>query len=425
MKLHPMLTFMRSTGWWVIILAMTSGLPILLIGSTLQAWYVEKGIDLLGVGSLTLVGMPYLFKWLWAPALQRYQLIRSWDMRGWIVFFAVLLALGFWVLSRQNPEQHPVWTASIALMIAVFSATFDTANDGYRTECLAPKDYAWGTIVHSSSYRLAMITGGGGALLLADAFGWAMMYTCMAALFLVSAGLVMWMPPLDTKLTQGEPASLWEPITLLWQRPRCLEWIIFLILCSFSYACFNALSMPFALNVLNFSLSFVGLVFKFIGIPMIVVGALLGGLLLNRVAFFQAIVFAIILNALCLFSWLFLLWLPSPHLFIGISCIEHMSWGILSTLVVTLMMRLCQPGQATVHFAIWTSIYAITRVLLGPMLASLIQEIGWGQFFISSTIILIPTLAMAWRLQVPLNALSLFNATNSLDEESLCSRALS
>ena len=47
-------------------LGFSSGIPLALIGTTLQAWMTTEQVDLRVIGIFTLVGLPYTLKVLWA-----------------------------------------------------------------------------------------------------------------------------------------------------------------------------------------------------------------------------------------------------------------------------------------------------------------------------------------------------------------------
>lgn len=57
-----------------LLMAFSSGLPFSLSGATLQAWFAKDGVSIITIGVLGLVGLPYVFKFLWAPLMDRYSL---------------------------------------------------------------------------------------------------------------------------------------------------------------------------------------------------------------------------------------------------------------------------------------------------------------------------------------------------------------
>src|SRR3990167_10848597 len=115
----------------VLLLSFSSGLPLALLGSTLQAWYTVSGVGLFTIGTLTLVGQPYVYKFLWAPILDRFALLGLGRRRGWIVTMQILLVIGLVIMAFLTPDSHRWGLAWIALMVACFSASQDIAIDAY------------------------------------------------------------------------------------------------------------------------------------------------------------------------------------------------------------------------------------------------------------------------------------------------------
>ena len=58
----------------VTLLGFASGLPLALTGQAMQAWLTVEGLSLATIGFLSLVGLPYTFKFLWAPLMDRFEL---------------------------------------------------------------------------------------------------------------------------------------------------------------------------------------------------------------------------------------------------------------------------------------------------------------------------------------------------------------
>ncbi len=111
----------------------SSGLPLLLTGSTLQAWMTDAQIDIKDIGLFALVGLPYTAKFLWAPLLDRYQLF-SRRRKGWLAFFQIGLVLSLLALSQIQPSSQLWLLSMIALFVTFFSASQDIVIDAYRRE---------------------------------------------------------------------------------------------------------------------------------------------------------------------------------------------------------------------------------------------------------------------------------------------------
>jgi PAT family beta-lactamase induction signal transducer AmpG len=168
-----------------LVLGFASGLPLALSSGTLQAWLTIEGVDLKTLGWLTVLGLPYTYKFGWAPLLDRFQLggHRGGRRRGWLVGLQIGMALILWALSLS-----------------------DIVFDAWRAESLRPEQRGLGAAWSVVGYRLAMLVSGGLALMLADLYlGFAGTYRLMAGLCLVMAVVAFFAPEPST---ERAPTSL-------------------------------------------------------------------------------------------------------------------------------------------------------------------------------------------------------------------------
>ncbi len=176
----------------VVVLGFASGLPLALTGQAMQAWLSTEGVDVATIGFMSLVGMPYTFKFLWAPLMDRFDLPWLGRRRGWLVLTQLLLALALWALAATSPLQAARVFALLALTVAFVSASQDVVIDAYRTDVLPPNERGLGSSLNVMGYRLAMILSGGVAMIWTDAqqgggWHWPDVYRLMAGLMVVAA----------------------------------------------------------------------------------------------------------------------------------------------------------------------------------------------------------------------------------------------
>src|SRR5690606_31256992 len=124
----------------MLLVGYSAGLPLLLIGSTLQAWMSDEGVDLTAIGLVSLLGLPYVFKFLWAPLLDRFKLPFFSRRKGWMLCFQLFLVLAIFGLSQTNPKTDLNLACFWAFMIAFFSASQDIVLDAYRREILPDEE---------------------------------------------------------------------------------------------------------------------------------------------------------------------------------------------------------------------------------------------------------------------------------------------
>ncbi|MDQ8020208.1 MAG: MFS transporter [Moraxellaceae bacterium] len=169
----------------ILLLGFASGLPLALTGQAMQAWLTVDGVDIVTIGFLGLVGLPYTFKFLWAPLMDRFEPPGLGRRRGWVALAQLALAGTLFFMAGISPSAQPGLFAAAAVLVAFLSASQDVVVDAYRTDLLADKsEHGLGASVHVFGYRLAMIVSGGIALIWADQWDWPTVYRTMAAIML-------------------------------------------------------------------------------------------------------------------------------------------------------------------------------------------------------------------------------------------------
>jgi PAT family beta-lactamase induction signal transducer AmpG len=209
----------------MLLLGFASGLPLALSSGTLQAWLTVEGLDLKTIGFFALAGLPYTFKFVWAPLLDRFEPgAEGWlgRRRGWLVITQLALATLCWVLAGLDPQTEIAAVGTCAVLLAFFSASQDVAFDAYRADLLPANERGAGAAVSVLGYRLAMLVSGGLALVLADQWlGWSNMYRAVGVLFVLLAAAGLLTPRVsESKATDaaGTPSS-----TALLRAPASVE----------------------------------------------------------------------------------------------------------------------------------------------------------------------------------------------------------
>jgi PAT family beta-lactamase induction signal transducer AmpG len=188
----------RAAAWHralvVVLLGFASGLPLALTGQAMQAWLSMEGLDVATIGFLSLVGLPYTFKFLWAPLMDRFDLPWLGRRRGWLVLTQLLLAGALFVLAGTSPKGATQAFALMAVAVAFISASQDVVIDAYRTDLLPAAERGIGASLNIAGYRGAMILSGGIALIWTDVqqgggWTWPEVYRFMAGLMVAAAVL--------------------------------------------------------------------------------------------------------------------------------------------------------------------------------------------------------------------------------------------
>lgn len=189
--------FSAATAWRLLVvtvLGFASGLPLALTGQAMQAWLSVSGVDIATIGFLSLVGLPYTFKFLWAPLMDRFELPWLGRRRGWLVLTQLALAGALLWMAATSPTGSTRFFALLAVLVAFLSASQDVVIDAYRTDALHASERGLGASLYVLGYRLAMILSGGIAFIWVDptqggGWTWPEVYRFMAGVMAVAAVL--------------------------------------------------------------------------------------------------------------------------------------------------------------------------------------------------------------------------------------------
>ncbi|HKN09790.1 MAG TPA: muropeptide MFS transporter AmpG, partial [Pseudomonadota bacterium] len=113
----------------VLVLSFASGLPYNLTGFTVQAWLASAGLDIKTIGIFSLVGLPYIFKFLWAPLLDRYLPPLLGRRRGWILIYQICLTVAIALMGFCSPTEELYALGGLAVLVASLSASQDIVID--------------------------------------------------------------------------------------------------------------------------------------------------------------------------------------------------------------------------------------------------------------------------------------------------------
>ncbi len=228
-----------------------SGFPLLLTGSTLQAWMKDAQVDLTTIGIFSIVGLPYTLKFLWSPMMDRYVPLGLGRRRSWMLITQAALVGAIAALGLTQPSQAPWTVAAVAVLVTFCSASQDIVLDAYRRELLSDNELGLGSSFYINGYRLAMLVAGAGALLLADRMPWRYVYYVMAAV--MALGLVITLCAPESVDDVRAPASLRqaviEPFLDYFRREDPWMILAFILLYKIGDTMASAMTTPFILEL--------------------------------------------------------------------------------------------------------------------------------------------------------------------------------
>jgi PAT family beta-lactamase induction signal transducer AmpG len=369
----------------VLFMGFSSGLPLALTGSTLQAWFTEANINLVTIGAVSLLGIPYTLKFLWAPAMDFFVLPMG--KRGWTLLAQAVLAILLLVLAQGEPTAKANMMLGVALFVAFFSASQDIAIDAYRAEVLTEEARGLGSAYFVMAYRLAVLITSGLALITAGYWGFKVTYEIMAVLMLISM-VPVWRAPSTPDLKPREVnyfSAMYASLRDLLQRDQIAYLLLFVIFYKFGDALVLQLMNTFLLRGLGFTLVEVGVAYKMLSFFATISGALVGGALLLRWPIFRALLLFGLAQAFSNLMFVLLAIVGKNFSLMAASIfIENFCSGLSTAALMAFLMSLCHREYTAGQYALLSAIASIGRVFLGPFAGLFVKEFGWTQFFMWS-----------------------------------------
>jgi PAT family beta-lactamase induction signal transducer AmpG len=365
-------------------LGIAAALPNALSQSTLTTWMATLDVDLTTIGYFALAGLPYNFKWAWAPLLDRYPMPFLGRRRGWM-------------LAGQDPAARPGLVAALAVAMGFVGASFDVVFDAYRTDVLPPEERGSGTAMYVTGYRIALLLTGSVALVMTKWLTWRAIYLGLGSLLLLGVGMTLVAPEPRTVIRR--PRSLAEavvgPLGELFRRPRSFVVVGFVMLFTFGDAALLHMLSTFLYRKTGFTLAEIGTINKVAQFAGTVLGAMLGGALIVKWGVRRCLWIFGAAAAASNLLYVLLIYVGKSYVLLALAVAgDNFFGGLRTAAFVAFLMALCDPRYSATQYALLASAMSILGRLFSSQSAVIITAVGWGGFFGISAATAVPALAL-------------------------------
>ena len=387
-----------------VLMGFSSGLPLYVLIQLLPAWLRREGVSLEAIGLFSLTQLPYTWKFLWAPLLDRYALPFLGRRRGWALvtqlgLLALLLSFG-----ALDPQGQTTTIALVAVVVAFFSATQDIVLDAYRRELLPDEELGLGNALHVNLYRASGMVPGGLALILADHSPWPVVHAMVAGFMSVGIVATFLAPNLDAT-TGSAPASLWSavvgPFREFFTRGdlgSALLVLVFMLAYKLGDSMATALATPFYIDV-GFSMTVIGSVAKLVGFWSTVVGALLGGVVMTKIGINRALWIFGGVQLVSILGFAALAEIgPNVTVLAVVVAFEFLGVGLGTAAFVAFLARATHRSFTATQYALFSSFIALPRSLASASTGFLVVALGYTKFFLFCTLLAVPGLLLLPRV---------------------------
>ena len=391
-------------------LGFSSGLPYILIFSTLGVWLADIGIDLSLIGFFAWIVLTYSLKFLWAPLVDNFSvpfLNRLGYRKSWILLSQISIAICLLLLSIVNPLDSLQVFAFIAFLVAFSGSVQDIAIDAFRIELADLNQQGNLAASYQFGYRMAILISSSFALIFASDYGWTLTYQVMSLLMLIGIiGVLICPEEVNVNLKRLTlQNSIVEPLKDFIRRFG-LYFASFLLMIVATYRLtdivMGPMASPFYLEK-GYTLKEIGYIVKVVAVIASVVGFFLGGLLVKRLGVKVTLIIGAFLVLMTNLSFSLVAILEKDLYLLGwVVGADSLAAGVVGTANITFLTSLVSKKYTAVQYALLTSFMMLPGKLFSGfsgMLANFFkyefgEENGWMAFFIFTSLLTLPSLLL-------------------------------
>lgn len=358
----------------------TAGLPIYFIIQLIPAWLRSEGVDLKTIGFFSFVMLPYAWKFLWSPIVDRYVPPFLGRRRGWMLVTQVLIFIFMLSLSTLDANKQIDLVLYAGLAIAFFSATQDIVLDAYRRELLPDEELGLGNSFYANAYRIAGFIPGGLSLILSDYVSWSFVYVITSLFMFVGILHTLLIKELDedVQAPKNLKEAVIEPFKDFFQRDGMKGGILillFILFYKFGDTVATSLITPFYIDV-GFTKTEIGSVAKIVGVWSMVVGGFIGGVLMFRWGINKSLWIFGVVQMASILGFALLNEIGANIWMLGIVvAFEYLGVGLGSAALMAFIAKNTNKNFTGTQLALLTSLFAIPKSFSGIISGVMIEGV--------------------------------------------------
>jgi PAT family beta-lactamase induction signal transducer AmpG len=377
----------RKILFWIAVLYFAEGLPFGIAYDVWPVFFRVHGVSLREIGLMSLLSLPWTWKLVWAPLVDRWGSRQHWITACLFVLGATTLAI---VPQDASYPSFLMW--SLLLLFTTASATQDIAIDAYAVDVATPKTIGSINGTRVSAARVALMVGGGGVVFLADYTSWSNLWVALAIAFFLLA-VAAWLSP-RVPLEASERRHAIRPVLRWALRWQMVPVLLFVLLFKVGDSTLGRMVKPFWVDQ-GYSLKEIGLISVSLGTVLTILGAIAGGWIVNRYGIFKSLLWLGLAQLVSNLGYVAVaaLELPRESIYVA-SVIESFTQGLGTAAFLSFLMNLCDKEHAATQYAILSAMFALTRDVAGAFTGIGVESLGYAVFFALTTALAVPGLAL-------------------------------
>lgn len=381
----------------------SSGLPLFILYQLVPGWLRSEGVSLTEIGLFSLIGIPYVWKFIWSPLMDRYSFPILGRRRSWMLFTQILLLFSIAAFGFIDPVMN-IWSvAYLAAAVAFFSASQDIVLDAYRRELLPEHELGLGNSIHVQAYRLSGLVPGSLAFILADHISWQAVFIIVAAFMLI--GIAMSLAIKELNNAEQAPRTLEQAVVLPFKdfinrrgMKPALQIVLFLFLYKLGDNMATALQTPFFID-LGFSKTEIGVVAKTSSMIAMTIGLALGGLVMIKMSINRALWLFGFVQIISILGFAALAEVGHNTYALAMAMgFEYLGVGLGAAGITAFIAKNTNPAFAATQIALFTAVAALPRTFANATTGVIVEQVGWTNFYFICIALAIPGMLMLFKV---------------------------
>lgn len=370
-----------------ILLGFSSGMPLWVTLQLIPAWMRDQGVSLETIGLFALTGVPYTWKFLWSPLLDRYVIPGTSRRRGWALIMQVLLLVTIAAYGALEPTSQAWEIALLTVAVSLFSASQDIVLDAWRRELLPDRELGLGTSLFVNGYRLSSLVPGGLAFILADHLPWSQVHLIVAAF--MGVGLITTAlapePPTEIPPPRTLAAAVIQPFREFFTRSDlkgAFTLLAFMLLYKIGDSMATSLITTFYLDI-GFTKTEIGSIAKVVGLWAGITGATLGGVAIAAMGIYRSLWVFGVTQALAVLSFAALAQVGPDPVALGV-CVaaDYLGTGLGTAAFLAFLAKTTNKAFTATQYALFSSLIALPRTVVNASTGFIVAQVGWTTFFL-------------------------------------------
>ncbi len=372
---------------WVTVLYLAQGFPVGVFRKVWPIYFRDHGVSLTQIGLISLLGLPYTLKPLWAPLVDRYG-----DRRVWIAACLGVMALALAVHPFFDAAQPGIAIWAVLLTFTLASATQDIAIDAHTIGMLEKGEEGAANGIRVAAWRVGYIGSGGLLLALAGTSGWSATFVIGGGILLLFAPVILRAPRVE--LAASERKRFFAPFRFWLSRPGSIPTLVFILLFKLGDQAISPMLETYWRDS-GMSLREIAFVSNTLGVIATICGALIGGFLTTRLGLIRSLIFMgasqvlsnIVYTVVALSG-------GGKWAIYAAGTFESFTQGLGTAAFLALLMALCDKEHAGTQYALLSALFALTRDLSGGVSGWAADRFGYGLFFLYTVFLCLPAFVL-------------------------------